>query len=420
MQTKSVALSAISLLLICSIIAGLSGCAVKTVAADLMDGIEARDTGASSEVSPESAAKAADFAVRLFRQSSEAGKNTLISPLSVLAALSMTANGAVDETKEQMKKVLGMDTEELNRFFFAYLRALPASDKCRLSLANSIWFTADKRFNVNRDFLQTNADYYGAGAFKAPFDDTTLKDINNWVEKNTDGMIRDILDEIPQAAVMYLVNALAFEAEWSAIYEEDKVREGQFTLEDGTSRDAQFMYSTEHGYLDDGKATGFVKYYKGGRYAFAALLPKEGMTVAEYIASLDGKALLDMLSQPQSVSVYASLPKFETGYKTEMSEVLIAMGMTDAFDEDRADFTGLGTSSAGNIFIGRVIHQTFISVGEKGTKAGAATVVEMLDKAIREDPDARTVRLDRPFVYVLIDTATGLPFFIGTMMDIGG
>ena len=97
------------------------------------------------------------------------------------------------------------------------------------------------------------------------------------------------------------------------------------------------------------------------------------------------------------------------------------MGMIDAFDENKADFSKLGSSSAGNIFINRVIHKTYISVGEKGTCAGAATTVEMANKfAAQDGPDAKQVYLDRPFVYMLIDCENNIPFFIGTMTNVNG
>ena len=412
----------ISVLLLCSVSISFIGCAVTVSAsADLMEGITPGISGEPGAVSPESAAKAADFAVRLFRQSSKAGENTLVSPMSVLAALAMTANGAKGETKTQMESVLGMSVEELNGFFRSYLNALPNGEKYKLSLANSVWFTSDESFTVNRDFLQKNADYYGADAYKAPFDDSTLKDINDWVKKHTDGMIPSILDEIPPEAVMYLINALAFEAEWEKIYNESQISERAFVLENGTERDTEFMYSTEWDYLDDGRATGFIKYYSGRRYAFAALLPNEGVSVADYVASLDGAALRNMLSSPVSIEVRTAIPKMETEYSVELSDVLKAMGMTAAFDGNAADFTGLGTSTAGPIRISRVLHKTFISVGEKGTRAGAATAVEMVAESAMEEPEEyKVVYLDRPFVYLLIDTSTNIPFFLGTMMDVNG
>ena len=417
MKKTRISLVIISLLLVCAMAVNLTGCTMKVQAKDLMEGIIPNQVNALDDLSAQNA-DVTDFAIRLFKASEESGKNTLISPLSVLCALAMTANGAEEETLAQMEEVLGMTTEELNLYLYSYMQNLPQDDKYKLSLANSIWFTEDERFTVNQDFLQTNADYYGADVYKAPFDKQTLKDINNWVKHNTDDMIPEILDKIPEEAIMYLVNALAFEAEWMEIYEKQQVRDGKFTKEDGTKQDVEFMYSTEGTYLEDENAIGFKKYYKGGKYAFVAMLPNEGVSVSEYIASLTGESLNALLSNPQYGTVHTSMPKFEMEHTVEMAEILKGMGMTEAFDIYNADFEGLGTSTAGNIYISRVLHKTFISVGEKGTKAGAATVVEMADGAAAEPQEPKEVYLDRPFVYMLIDCENNIPFFIGTMMDV--
>ena len=354
--------------------------------------------------------------MRLLAESYTTDKNTLISPLSVLSALAMVANGAEGDTLAQMETVFGLNVDTLNSCLKAYTDALPKSEKSKLSLANSIWFTDDARFTVNDDFLQTNADYYGADIFKAPFNPITKNKINSWVKEKTDGMISEILDDIPAEAVMYLVNALAFEAEWDSIYKKTQVHDSIFTTESGDERKIKMMHSDEYGYIGDENASGFIKYYKGRNYAFAALLPNEGTSVGYYIESLTGEALHSMLTNPENVSVDAGIPKFEFEFDAELSSVLLKMGMTNAFHDELADFSSLGKSTAGNIFISRVLHKTFISVAERGTKAGAATVVEMTDKGM--SLPGKSVILDRPFVFMLIDTETSLPFFIGTVMDI--
>ena len=417
MKKTRISLVIISLLLVCAMAVNLTGCTMEVQAKDLMEGITPKNVNTLDDLSSQNA-DVTDFAIRLFKVSEESGKNTLISPLSVLCALAMTANGAEEETLQQIETVLGITTEDLNLYLYSYMKNLPQGDKYKLSLANSIWFTEDERFTVNQDFLQANADYYGADIYKAPFNEQTKKDINNWVKQNTDEMIPEILDRVPVDAIMYLVNALAFEAEWSAFYEKNQVREGVFTKEDNTKQNVDFMYGSEGTYLEDENAAGFMKYYKGGKYAFVAMLPDEGVSVSDYIASLTGESVNALLTNPQHTTVYTAIPKFETEYSVEMSEILKNMGMPKAFDPNNAEFEGLGTSNAGNIFISRVLHKTFISVGEKGTKAGAATVVEMADGAAAEPQEPKEVYLDRPFVYMLIDCENNIPFFIGTMMDV--
>ena len=413
---KKMFLAILSLILICSMAVNLTGCATTVQAANLMEGVTPNKVTALNDLSDQNAA-ITDFAIRLFQTSEGSGKNTLVSPLSVLCALAMTANGAEAETLQQMEEVLGMTTEEMNLYLYSYMQNLPQDENNKLSLANSIWFTDHERFTVNQDFLQTTADYYGADIYKAPFNEQTCKDINNWVKEKTDGMIPNALDKIPEDAILYLINALAFDAEWADIYEKHQVREGEFTKEDGTKQECEFMYSTENNYFEDEKATGFLKYYKSGKYAFVALLPKEGVSVSEYIASLTGESLNEMLSNPEHTTVYTSIPKFETSYSVELSEILENMGMTKAFDPNGADFDGLGSSAGGNIHISRVMHKTYISVEEKGTRAAAVTIVEPGDGAAMEPEQPKEVYLYRPFVYMLIDCENNIPFFIGTIME---
>jgi len=408
----------LSLALAISALFSLSGCGVSAQAADLMSGVKANEVSAETELTSGNSVAIADFAVKLFQKNASSDENTLISPLSVLCALAMTANGAEGETLAQMEEVFGLSVPELNKYLYTYLNTLPTGDKYKVSVANSVWFRDDKTLTVEEDFLQANADYFGASIYKAPFDANTLKDINAWVNKNTDGMIKDILDEIPAAAIMYLINALSFDAEWERIYNISDVRDGSFTTEAGEKRSVEMMYASEYQYLDDGNATGFIKYYTDRKYAFAALLPKEDITVDNYIASLTGDGLMSTLQNAQNTEVNTAIPKFESEYSAEMSGILMSMGMTDAFNGDRADFTGLGKSAGGNIFINRVIHKTYIAVDEKGTKAGAATAVEM-QKMSAPVKEPETVYLDRPFVYMLLDCETNLPLFIGTVTDIG-
>ena len=394
----------------------LHGTPRAVAAENLMKGVAANPVSAVADLSADSVA-VTDFAVRLFQNSVTEGENTLVSPLSVLCAIAMTANGAQEETLAQMEETLGLDVDSLNSWLHTYMEMLPRSKQTRLRLANSIWFKQDEKFVIERDFLQTNADYYEAGLYGAPFDDRTLKDINNWVDSNTDGRIPEILSELDPDAVMVLVNALTFDARWQNIYTENQVREKTFTTENGAQRKVELMHCDEYRFLEDELATGFIKYYEGRDYAFAALLPNEGVTVAEYTASLTGEGLQEMLRSVSQEEVFTAIPRFESETSLELSDALKAMGMPKAFDDVLAEFYGIGNYAGESLYISGVQHKTFIKVDEKGTEAGAATAVAMEPTESAPPADPKEVILDRPFLYLLIDCETNTPFFIGSMMD---
>lgn len=381
---------------------------LKVEATDLMKGIEANKVEGKS-VDGNFVEFSSRFSIELFKRSFSE-KNTLVSPLSVMLALSMTANGADKETLAQMEKVLGDGTsiEELNRYLLSYAKSLPSKSKSKFKISNSIWFR--EGFHVERDFLQTNADYYNANAYKSPFDDQTLKDINNWVKDKTDGLIDKILDRISEDAVMYLINAIVFDAEWETVYKESDVHKRDFTNLDGSKSLIDMMHSYESRYIKDDFVTGFAKLYKNGDYSFVALLPNEDVSIADYVESMTGEYFIKLMKDVESKHISVFLPKFSYEYEVGLNDLLKDMGMPDAFDEAKADFSGINQDA--RLVISDVLHKTFISVDERGTKAGAVTKVEMAPTAM---PQVEVVMLDRPFVYAIVDNSTGLPIFIGAV-----
>ena len=362
-----------------------------------------------------------DFAVALFKENQINGDNVLISPLSVLCALSMTANGAKEETLKEMEKGFGLSASDMNKYLYSYINGLEQGEKFSLKLANSLWITNDETFKVNNDFLQINADYHNPEIYSVAFENPdTVKDMNNWVKENTDGMIPSIIDNpLPKDTLMCLMNALAFEAEWANIYEETQVHKANFNARNGKSQNVDFMYNEEYKYLCDDESTGFLKYYAGEKYAFAAVLPNEDIKLEDYIKNLTGEKITNLLKNVKNEKVITSIPKFEYDYSADITEMLQNMGIKTAFDPNNADLTGIGTWDYGNLFIGKVLHKTFISVAEKGTKAGAVTA-EILCGSAAMPEKPHEVYLDRPFMYMIIDCENNVPFFIGTVTSVEG
>ncbi|MBO4872127.1 MAG: serpin family protein [Lachnospiraceae bacterium] len=346
----------------------------------------------------------------------QSGSNLLVSPLSVMTALTMTANGAAGETLAEMERVLGgsLKLADLNAYQAAWYRNLAkASDSVTLRFANAIWFKDEPGFIVKDSFLQTNVDHFSAAIRKAPFDDATLRDINQWADLNTDHMIPEILDFLSPNDVMVLLNALCLEAKWSVPFDENEVRkEALFVTEDHTLRKVSLMQASENAYLEDDLCTGFRKDYAGG-YSFVALLPRQTDSLGDFVRALNEKRLLNLLGSQQDVPVFIGLPKFSYDFKADLADSLAALGMPGAFA--LADFSGITDSYL--LSIDRVIHKTHIDVDSEGTRAAAVTAVTMRKNAAPVYPDQKEVVLDRPFVYLILDQ-DNVPIFMGTVLDI--
>ena len=411
----------ILLLIILLIVTACSSCTSIT-AENVMQDVKGKDIDAAlignqQQVSADETTKIIDFSLNIFKRIQEED-NSLISPLSIISALAMTANGAEKNTLSQMEEVFGSDIDRLNEYLYDYQAYLPTSEKYKVSLANSIWFKDTERLMIDKGFLQTNKDYYDAEVYKTPFDDSTKNDINTWVNEETDGQIKELLREKPpENSVLYLINALSFDAEWHDVYQDTAISKGEFTSKAGDKKTVDFMDSTEYGYIELFNAIGFSKPYADNQYSFVALLPDEGLAMPDFINSLDGKLLMKALKLPSDEKVYAAIPKFTFEYSKELSQILKQLGIKDAFDADAADFSSMGSSDR-NIYINRVIHKTKIQVDEKGTKAGAVTAVEMLCGSAAAQAEPKIVKLNRPFFFMIVDNKFHMPIFIGVLNDV--
>lgn len=379
---------------------------------DLTEGIS-KNESASKAPDDEFKAAASSFAAELFKDNYSKGKTTLVSPLSVLTALALVQNGAQGDTLAQLEQALGgLDRDTLNAYMRAYCDFLTESDE--LKIANSVW--TDSSAEAKRAFLQKAVDSYSAQLFSAPLSDPkTVESINSWVKKNTDGMIPKIIEDADRDAVMMLINAVAFEAKWETPYTNDDIEKLEFNSYSGKSKKTEFMCSTESVYLSDSDAVGFMKPYKNGRFAFAALLPDEDVNIDDYIASLSGEKLMKIFSSAKkNEEVDVKMPKFKAEYSTQLIDTLKKMGIEDAFDRKSADFSSLIDKNDG-AYIGTVMHKTFIEVDQEGTRAAAATLVGISKMSM---PAINPVCLNRPFVYMIVDTETNLPLFIGVQTEI--
>ena len=396
---------------------GLASCTLQVRAENLAEGYS-RQTDDAGAVTEDGSRALIDYSFDLFRKTGgehlNAGKNELLSPLSAAAVLAMIANGAEGETLAQLETLLGADRDALNRYYYAFFGGLSSTDKCKVTYADSVWFQ-EGRINVRPEFLQANADWFGADAYAAPFDASTVKDINTWVKKNTDGMIDSIIDGIDADSAMYLINTLVFDAKWETLYEKKQISDGEFTSSDGTRRTVTYLSSTENKYLSGDGFVGFAKNYDGGKYSFCALLPDEGTEIGEFVSSLSGEKFLDAWQGKTSESVLVRLPEFKFEGGGELNDALKSLGVTDLFVLGIADLTGIDT--AGGLYCGKIMQKTVIDVSRNGTKAAAVTRGDIKDESA--PMGQREVYLTRPFVFAIVDNATGVPLFLGAVTRLG-
>lgn len=393
----------------------------KVQAADLLEGFTARPV--EERKADDAFIKAGyDWAAGLFKQvyrMEQKQKTLLISPLSVVTALAMTANGAGGNTLKEMEEVLGsgsLSLADLNAYLHTYLNSLPSSERAKFSFANAIWFSDRPDFLVKEDFLQKDADHFDAAIRKAPFDESTVREINQWVSQHTDDMIPKLLEKLTPEDRMILINALVFDAKWAVPFVESGEDFKQaFTGLDGKTKSASMMLGEEYSYLEDDLCTGFTKSYEGDTYRFVALLPKDEKDFEGFVESLSGEQLAALLGGAANERTLIMLPKFSYDYEVSLPEALQAMGMKDAFSGARADFSGISDTP---LVISDVLHKTHIDLDSEGTRAAAVTAVIVTESAMPMD-EPHTVYLDRPFVYMIVDTATNLPVFMGTVTGIG-
>ena len=350
--------------------------------------------------------------------------NIMISPASVMFAMDLCAAGANGDTLDQINGVFTESGDPLEQQAFAseMMDKINGADKVDFNCANAIWNNSDiVGDKISQDYVDYVGDTFEAEITAASFTSKTADEINEWVSDQTDGMIEDLIEELPPETAMVLVNAIAFEGEWAVAYEDYQVEDGEFTSSSGKTQDVTMLYSTEGIYFETDKATGFMKYYEGGDYAFIAILPAdESISANEFVQDFTGEDYIEFInSMTSEYDVYTMLPEFENDYKASLVGILQEMGVEDAFIEGTADFTGI--SSKNMLYITDVIHQTHIEVDKNGTKAAAATAVLMEDAACAEPVEVPSVQVycDRSFAYAIVDVETMNPIFIGTVNSVG-
>ncbi len=365
----------------------------------------------------------AAFAMDLFQQlQSREGPNQFFSPYSIHQALAMAMNGNEGETLEQFRQVLhfeGLDMEEANEAAGTLTRFLMELDpKVRLSIANAIWYK--QGYTLDEGFASSLRDAYAAELAALDMANPQAADIiNRWIETNTEGLIKDMLDQVPASAVMYLVNAIYFKADWKYRFDERLTKKAPFTTFDGTEVQVDMMQLAEATTLKFRRENGMDYLeipYSTGQYSLGILTSDEGLQ--EKLEGLDLESLEQFREEAEEMNFLLHMPKFSMRYKVDnLKEDLISLGLTLPFQNHPGNFTRLFANTTGPLTISRVIHEALIEVDEKGSEAAAATIVEIVETSAPGLPSFSEYKLDKPFVFFIQENHSGVVLFMGKLGD---
>jgi serpin B len=343
--------------------------------------------------------------------------NAMISPLSVSLALAMVYNGTEGNAKTQIEQMLhkaNLSPEDINQSYKDLVAALISHDpKVELSISNAIFYR--NSFTIKDNFITTNQNYYQAEVSGLDFTktDETLNTVNNWVNTKTKGKIDKIIEKVKPEDVMYLLNAIYFNGQWTYSFDTQKTVDLNFTKEDKTVIQVPTMtIKKPFNYYNNSNFDLLEIPYGTGKYSMLIFLPKSDKKTDDIISLMTSENVNNWIPQMTEQNKEVFLPKFEFKFDDSLKDALAALGMTDAFDAAKANLSGI--SDDDKLVVSEVIHKTYIKVDERGTEAAAVTGITIGATAIGPD---NSFRADHPFVFAIREKDTQSILFIGKVMD---
>jgi len=358
------------------------------------------------------------FGLNVFREinNDEKDENVFISPLSISMALGMTLNGANGETKQGMQNALelaGLTDQQINDSYKSLIELLVGLDpKVKFKIANSIWYR--NGFTFEQDFLDVNKNYFDAEVSGLDFSNPQSKNIiNSWVENNTNGKIKQIVDNIDPLTVMFLINAIYFKGTWTYEFDKNKTQDSFFNLSDGSQVQCKMMAQAgEFSYFVNDEFQAVDLPYGDELFSMTIILPQADKDIDALVETLNADNWNTWLNNFSNSEGELYFPRFKLEYEIKLNDVLKSLGMEVAFNPSLADFTRMYKD--GGIYIDKVKHKSFVEVNEEGTEAAAATVVEMKLTSVGS---GFTLRIDRPFIFAIRENHSGTILFIGKIVN---
>ena len=363
------------------------------------------------------------FGFELFRniRNSNNKENLLISPFSVSVALAMAYNGAGTTTKAEIEKVLqfnGLTPELINGAYQKLITEFQSLDEqVVFEIANALYYS--ETFSIKPGFVSTNREIYNAEVTGLNFSSPSAEEvINNWVAKRTKGKINEIIQQLKPMDRMLLLNAVYFYGTWSKEFDKQGTQNLEFYIADGSTIRVPMMNKLDTlPYLSEEHFKAIQLPYGSGRYNMVVLLPQKGKTPVDITGALSAEnwqAFINKFEITNRVDV--KMPRFKFEFDTSLKKVLDEMGIQKAFIPEAADFSGI---SEEDLFINEIKHKSYIDVNETGTEAAAVTSAGFATTSFREEPPTVPFIVDRPFLFAITDTQTGVILFLGEVQHPG-
>jgi len=351
------------------------------------------------------------FAFNLFREvaTSDDKTNAFISPLSVTMALGMLYNGASPDARSEMATALGIQNfsdKEINEYYQTISKSLLHIDPLtQLSIANSIW--SEKTFSVKQSFIDINKKYYDAEVQSLDFRlKSTLDAINKWCAIKTNNKIEIILDEIPDDAVMYLINALYFKSKWKNPFDKQNTKNEDFFLENGAHKSVSMMNQTStFPYYTNDMLQCIEMQYGNEAFSMMVLLPSEAKTVDDVVEYLNHQTWNNIITHLHSSKIFVKIPRFKQECEFSLVDPIKNLGMNLIF-QTGGNLNGIADDRLLCVF--EIKHKTFVEVNEEGTEAAAVTSI-----GIEKASMPPSFIANRPFIYLIKEKSTGAILFIG-------
>lgn len=358
-----------------------------------------------------------EFGYALFKEHLQE-ENPVLSPVSAYIALTMAGNGAAGNTYDEFLNLLGSNGE-MTVMSDHMMNAFPMeTEDLKVQLANSAWI--DDEFTVADDWIGEITSLYDAEAFQDDLATEQAMDaMNEWVDIHTNGLIKKMINQqLDKETRLVLFNALYFKGLWCNAFWPESTYDETFYAKDGDIQVPMMHQSMEHyDYFSNDEVVGVVMPYRDGNYAFVAFMPQNVKdNIRNIYEEMTPEKVGALLESRQSTLMNLTLPKFEVSFDQKLNESLLNMGLVDAFDREKADFSEMGTTDSGYpICIDIVRQKAVVKLDEEGTEAAAVTEIAMCDTCALLVEEPIEVRFNRPFGYMIMEMETQIPLFVGIM-----